>query len=117
MKKAIILLSLMSVLAAGCAYPPDNVSTTTKARDTRDSEQRFNDAAIETKIKGSYINNKLMGDNNLFVSNIHVNAFNNVVYLTGTVDTQEQADNAIKLAKEVRGVKQVVSHITIAPAR
>jgi hyperosmotically inducible protein len=36
-----------------------------------------------------------------------------VVTLTGTVETQEQKDKATKVAKKVKGVKQVVNNITL----
>ena len=36
-----------------------------------------------------------------------------VVTLTGVVETQSQKDKAAKLAKKVKGVKQVVNNITL----
>jgi hyperosmotically inducible protein len=36
-----------------------------------------------------------------------------VVTLTGVVETQRQKDKAAKLAKKVKGVKQVVNNITL----
>jgi hyperosmotically inducible periplasmic protein len=36
-----------------------------------------------------------------------------VVTITGAVETQRQKDKATKLAKKVKGVKQVVNNITV----
>jgi|SRR5689334_1555069 osmotically-inducible protein OsmY len=39
-----------------------------------------------------------------------------VVTLTGVLSTQKQKDKAGKVAGKVKGVKQVVNNITVAPA-
>jgi osmotically-inducible protein OsmY len=42
-----------------------------------------------------------------------ITVVNGVVTLTGTVETKEQLERAPKLAKKVKGVKQVISKIAL----
>lgn len=70
------------------------------------------DTSITAKIKGLFIRGKLMG-REIAPIGVHVETNNGVVYLSGTVDNQEQADNAVQLAKSVNGVKKVLSRIEV----
>lgn len=79
----------------------------------KNSTQPFTDTMITAKIKGVYIREKLMGKD-VPATSVSVETNNGIVYLSGTVETKEQADNAIKLAKSVKGVKQVESRLKIA---
>jgi hyperosmotically inducible periplasmic protein len=45
-----------------------------------------------------------------------VDAKGGVVTLTGVVATEKQKDRAAKIAGKVKGVKQVVNNLTVAPA-
>ncbi|HEV2524677.1 MAG TPA: BON domain-containing protein [Gammaproteobacteria bacterium] len=67
------------------------------------------DLYITAKIKGSYVKEKIFGDKDVAVTNVHVETKNGVVYLTGHVDTADQKSNAEKLAKSIKGVKEVDS--------
>lgn len=95
-------------------------SATTGVKDTdtskltvKESKQPFTDTAITAKVKGTFIREKLFGDKDVSVMNVNVETTNGVVYLTGTVDTKAEADNAVKLAKSVSGVKSVESKIQV----
>lgn len=80
------------------------------------SEQPFADTAITAKVKGTFIREKLFGDKDVSAMGVSVETTNGIVHLSGTVDNRTQADNAIKLARSVSGVKKVESTIEVKPA-
>jgi hyperosmotically inducible protein len=82
----------------------------------KESKQPYADTAITAKVKGTFIREKLFGDKDVAVMGVTVETTNGVVYLTGDVADQAQADNAIKLAKSVKGVKSVESKLIVKPA-
>ena len=79
-----------------------------------DSQQPFTDTLITAKVKGMFIQQKLFGDKDVAAMTIQVETNNGVVTLGGTADNQAQADNAVKIAKTVSGVKEVKSNIKIS---
>lgn len=81
----------------------------------KESKQPFTDTVITAKVKGTYIREKLFGTKDVSAMGVSVETTNGTVYLTGAVKTKEQADNAIKLAKSVSGVKNVESKIEVNP--
>ena len=66
------------------------------------------DAAITTAVKGSFLTQK--GLDSLDIS---VETTDGVVVLTGKVDSDAQIGLAEKVAKEVKGVKNVVNKLTL----
>jgi len=88
----------------------------TSALTVKESKNNMADTAITAKIKGLYIREKLFGDKDISVMGVNVETTNGIVYLTGTVDTKLQADNAVKLAKSIKGVKKVESKLEVNPA-
>lgn len=68
---------------------------------------------ITAKIKGVFIREKLFGDKPMYVTGIHVETKEGVVYLTGKADNQAQIDSAISLAKSIKGVMDVNSTVEI----
>lgn len=56
---------------------------------------------------------KLSGDQDVGKSAIAVAVKQGVVTLTGTVETTREKNKAAKLAKKVKGVKQVVNNIVL----
>lgn len=77
------------------------------------------DSLITTKIKSSYAHEKLFGDKDISMMGVTVTTKDGTVFLAGKVDNQLQADNAVKLAKAVTGVKEVKSTLVVgklAPA-
>jgi hyperosmotically inducible protein len=84
----------------------------------KDSKQPFVDAAITAKVKGVFVREKLFGKEDISAMGIKVETNNGVVYLTGTVESKAQSDNAVSLAQGVKGVKQVESRLELkAPAQ
>ena len=79
------------------------------------SKQPFTDTAITAKVKGLFIREKLFGDKDISAMTIGVETNNGMVTLTGTADSQEEIENAINLAKSIKGVKRVESRVTVAP--
>lgn len=66
------------------------------------------DSAITTAIKA-----KLLADTAISTSDIQVITKNNVVLLTGTVPDQIEMDKAIKVIKEIDGVKNIKNQLRI----
>jgi hyperosmotically inducible protein len=56
---------------------------------------------------------RLSGDAEVKGGALQVDSKQGVVTLTGTVETSRQKDKATKLAKKVKGVKQVVNNLEI----
>ena len=56
---------------------------------------------------------KLSGDAEVKGGALVVDSKQGVVTISGAVETQRQKDKATKLAKKVKGVKQVVNNLTI----
>lgn len=71
------------------------------------------DTEITAKVKGVYLREKLFGDKPVSVWDVEVETEDGVVYLSGTVDTLEEQENAVKLAESVSGVVRVESEITV----
>ncbi len=80
----------------------------------RKAEQPFTDLAITAKIRGIFLREKLFGDKDVPVISINVTTKNGIVYLSGSVETQAEADNAVKLARSVEGVTQVKSSVMVS---
>lgn len=70
----------------------------------------LDDTWISTKIRSA-----LIFEEGLYSSNYSVTTFDGVVYLMGIAQNPEELDKAIHIAKDTRGVKNVVSHVMIKP--
>lgn len=79
----------------------------------KDSKQPLSDTYITAKVKGKFLNEKLFGDKDISGWGVKVETNNGVVYLTGTIDSKIQVENAVKLAKTISGVKQVKFRIIV----
>ena len=93
------------------------------AKDVDDSKLTVNgsahplsDAMITAKVKGMFIQQKLFGDQDIAAMSINVTTSNGVVSLSGTADSQTEIDNAVTIAKSVKGVKEVKVVVSINPA-
>jgi osmotically-inducible protein OsmY len=69
------------------------------------------DPVITAKVKA-----QLMADEAVRSTDINVDTKDGVVTVTGTVETQEAKDHAMRLASETRGVKGVVDMISVKVA-
>jgi hyperosmotically inducible protein len=77
------------------------------------SDQPASDVLITAKVYGLFLREKLFGDKDVSAFSIHVNTNNGIVTLTGTADSENQVNNAIALAKSVKGVSSVQSDVTV----
>jgi len=93
----LIVASLAGSLA-GCASSKKSEST----------GEYLDDSVLTTKVKAS-----ILGDSKLKVMQIDVETFKGIVQLSGFVDSQEAAERAVRLARTVRGVKQVNNSLIV----
>lgn len=72
------------------------------AEQSRDAGEVVNDSWITTKVKS-----KLVADGDVSGFDISVETRNNVVHLSGEVETQAQVDHAVSIARDTEGVARV----------
>jgi len=77
-------------------------------------ERTMGTIAEDASITAS-INAKFANDGVVKMMDINVDTYAGVVTLYGSVHSQLAADRAVTLAKSVKGVKQVVSKLTVVP--
>ncbi len=73
-----------------------------------EASEFFSDAALTTKIKS-----KMSLDDHVEAGNIHVSSNRGVVTLTGTVRSNDERARAMSLARDTRGVKQVIDKLVV----
>src|SRR5262245_48702367 len=82
------------------------------AAEASDAASKLGDAvganAVTMKIKS-----KMALDDNIDAGNIHVDLADTTVTLTGVVRSADERDRAVRLARETRGVTQVVDKLRI----
>lgn len=105
MKKSLLVLSLLLLSVPTYA--------TTYQEGSASAMETVSDTGITTKVKAAFINEKLFGEKEISATGIKVVTNNGVVELSGTTDSQEKADNAVKIAKTISGVKDVKSSIVV----
>lgn len=98
---SILAATLAAMLCAGTALANED-KPAKKAAAEAESAQPVNDTWITTKVKAS-----LVADADVSALKIEVDTVNGVVFLTGTVHAQAQADAAKRLASQVEGVSKV----------
>jgi len=72
------------------------------------TRETLDDAALSSKIKA-----KMMLDDAVRARSIRVTTHDSVVTLSGQVDSVDEHDRAIRLARETDGVTQVVDHVGV----
>lgn len=78
------------------------------------SNQPLTDTYITAKVKGIFIRNNLMANtSNVPVTSISVETQQGVVYLSGTVKRHSQINKAVKLAKSVDGVTNIIQTLKV----
>jgi hyperosmotically inducible periplasmic protein len=121
---------------------PDNPNANVESPDAQTAQENQNDATSETRRRQldsdirarEQRNNATGGDTdradgdlesevrskleaNLPASQLGVEAEDGVVTITGTVPTQAQLQRVEPLAREIKGVSQVVNQVSVAPAK
>ena len=79
----------------------------------KESKQPLSDTAITGVVKSALFIAPLFKKSHLEAMRIHVETNNGVVYLSGSVDTQAEIDDAIKIAESAQGVIRVESTLKI----
>lgn len=82
--------------------------------EAQQENQPIRDSYITAKVKGSLIKEKLMNNVEFPALVIDVETKNGIVYLSGTVEHEDQLKKAIELTKSVIGVKKIISKLTVA---
>ena len=72
--------------------------------------QHLDDTVITTEVKA-----KLGAEKAAYTTRVGVKTEGGIVHLTGTLPSQEDKDQVIKVTKNVKGVKEVVERIEIKP--
>jgi len=95
--KAIVAVLALLTLGSGC-----------RAVTGRSAGQYIDDKAITATVK-----TKLVAEKASNLTRVGVNTVNGTVYLTGTVDTPQEATRAAQIASEVNGVRSVVNNTQV----
>ena len=77
--------------------------------------ESIKDTAIDSKITTSVKSHLATNDKLKTLTQISVRTDNKVVYLTGSVPTQQEKDLAGEVAQKVEGVNKVVNDIQVKP--
>ena len=88
----------------------DNITLKVPAEMARPVDTAAGDAALTAAVK-----TKLLADPKVSGLKIDVDTKNGMVFLTGTVRSQAEKDQALRLARETENVKNVTDQITVAP--
>tara|TARA_B100000029_G_scaffold493230_1_gene555490 strand:- start:464 stop:1063 length:600 start_codon:yes stop_codon:yes gene_type:complete len=111
---AIVCFSLLCApLLAGCVSSALSAAgdVVTVAGQERSFGNAVDDATIVTEIHHYYLQN----DVNDILINVGVTSHEGRVLLTGNVNTHEAAVNAVRLAWQAKGVKEVINEIEVRP--
>jgi hyperosmotically inducible protein len=77
------------------------------------SKAPLTDTYITAKAKGTIMQERLFGTKSVEYWPVSIETKDGVVYLSGTVDTEEQRSNIVTLIEGLQGVKSVQSAITV----
>jgi hyperosmotically inducible protein len=101
---ALMLPACAPVAVASMGNPPAQDAQSAKAGHDDQSAQPGSDAWITTKVKAD-----LLATKDVPGMDLRVDTRNGVVTLAGRVDTQAEADRAIAVARNIKGVTRVDS--------
>lgn len=115
--KTLLAVMLTSAVATGSAYAENNAQTTNESAGQKvDSSMNkvgnfMDDSAITAKVKAA-----LVDHDNIKSTDISVKT-DRVVTLSGFVESQAQAEEAVKVAKGVEGVTSVSDKLHVRDAK
>ena len=113
--KTLLAVMLTSAVATGSAYAENNAQTTNESAGQKvDSSMNnfMDDSAITAKVKAA-----LVDHDNIKSTDISVKTDQKVVTLSGFVESQAQAEEAVKVAKGVEGVTSVSDKLHVRDAK
>ena len=117
-KTLLAVVMLTSAVATGSAYAENNAQTTNESAGQKvDSSMNkvgnfMDDSAITAKVKAA-----LVDHDNIKSTDISVKTDQKVVTLSGFVESQAQAEEAVKVAKGVEGVTSVSDKLRVRDAK
>ena len=94
--------TLAGAVLVGCAATPQHESTGVY----------FDDATVTSKVKADLIEDPLTK-----ARDISVTTDQGVVQLSGYVDSKEQGDEAVRIAKAIPGVRSVANGLQLEPSQ
>ncbi len=97
--KSLLIIGALTMPLAAFAADGDTVGT------------KMGDAVITTKVKAEFAKDKTVSATAIKVETDS----NGLVHLSGTAKTQGEADKAVVLAKNVKGVTSVKNDIVVTP--
>lgn len=74
----------------------------------------FTDAYITAKVETAILKSKVLDDESIPLVGINASTLNGVVTLTGEVKHQRSIQAMLNRAQQVRGVKKIISHLSVA---
>lgn len=116
--KTLLAVMLTSAVATGSAYAENNAQITNESAGQKvDSSMNkvgnfMDDSAITAKVKAA-----LVDHDNIKSTDISVKTDQKVVTLSGFVESQAQAEEAVKVAKGVEGVTSVSDKLHVRDAK
>lgn len=96
---ACLMASVLMLAAAGCASNSRGVESTGEV---------VSDSWITTKVKSD-----MAVEKDVSATHISVKTYEGVVTLSGTAESKEEADHAVTIARNIKGVKSVVNNIVV----
>jgi hyperosmotically inducible protein len=90
------------------ASSPSATTTSSSSANKRSPTRYIDDKTISTKINAKYL-----VDEDLKSRHLKVRTYKGVVHLSGYTASQDQADHAVAIAKDIDGVKSVRSSIQV----
>ena len=104
-----IALGLLAAPVAGYSADKKDTPATNKSESvTEKVKESVEDAAITTKVKAEYAKDKQVS-----ALAIHVNTDHGVVKLSGNAKTKAEADQAVSIAKGIKGVSSVQNDLQV----
>lgn len=97
---------------AGVAVMPGAALAQATTADTRSAGQKLDDQTIETKVKAA-----LIAKDEVRAGKIQVEVRDGIAYLSGTVGSAAEAQEALGTAQGVDGVKSVKSTLVVSTQR
>jgi hyperosmotically inducible protein len=104
-------LSSQQAASNASAAPAASASPASGTHVHRTPTRYLADKTISTKI-----DTKFLADDDLKLRHLKVRTYKGVVHLSGYTETQDQADHAVAVAKDVEGVRSVRSTIKVKAA-
>jgi hyperosmotically inducible protein len=102
----------MNESASAAAAESVNKANDMAAKQPETTGQKIDDAEITVKVKAA-----LLYEDDLRSMKINVDTSQGIVTLEGTANSQENKEKAIRVSAAVKGVRSVISKLTVEPKK